>query len=177
MARRNYLPRTPTRSNPTQELVDPVLVEIFYTEREFLDRELINIVTENQSLGGTMNAFRFEGELYSLVNMRSIRGIDISYLHPSLEKAMKRYVKRTDQLQIDMKRLRHALSMVISKCRHHQDVRDVLPDVIANKIPAFQSLDRIREEGFVLRDKPELLAQFNEAMDIALTYQANRLLY
>jgi hypothetical protein len=56
-------------------------------------------------------------------------------------------------------------------------VRDVLPDVIGNKIPELQGIVRLKPEGYVLRDKPVLLKQFNDCMEIALIYQANQLIY
>jgi|TARA_B110000902_G_scaffold89221_1_gene105952 hypothetical protein len=173
----SYRVRRPINKNPVVGLVDPVLVEIFSNERKLLDTSLNNIIKENQTLGGTMGCFRFNGEILSVTSLRLNLGSIIKDIHPDLVGSAQRYALRCEKLTADVKKLRHALSTVIGKCSHPQDVRDVLPDVIGNKIPELQGIDRLKPEGHVLRDKPALLKQFNECMEIALVYQANQLIY
>jgi hypothetical protein len=173
----SYRIRRPINKNPVVNLVDPVLAEIFSNERKLLDKSLNNITKENQTLGGTMGCFRFNGEILSVTPLRLNLGLIIKDIHPDLVGSAQRYTLRCEKLRADIQKLRHALSTVIGKCSHLQDVRDVLPDVIGNKIPELQGLDRLKPEGYVLRDKPSLLKQFNECMEIALLYQANQLIY
>jgi hypothetical protein len=164
-------------SNPYQGLVDPVLVEIFSGEKLHLNKVLDSILRENQQMGGTMNAFRYESHLYSSVDPKTLRSVSVSDLNSTLVKPVKRYIKDLNQLKIDMMKLRNALSMVLTKCHNIQDCRDALPDIISSKIPEMRGMERIKEEGHVLRNKPELLNQFKQVMEIGLYYQANRLIY
>lgn len=160
-----------------KSLIDPVLAEIFGKEQDHLDSVLSNLIDQNQALGGTMNAFRVDGKLVSLIPIKHLRGVKISPLSSDLEASYRRYDDRQSQLNSDKKKILHALSMVVSKCRHAQDLRDCLPDVISNQIPAFQRMERMNQEGFVLNEHPMLLKQYQKAMDIALYYQANRLIH
>jgi hypothetical protein len=169
--------RRPINKNPVVNLVDPVLVGIFCDERKLLDTSLINLTKENQTLGGTMGCFRFNGDILTVNSLRLTLGSTIKDIHPDLVGSAERYTLRCEKLKADVKKLRHALSTVIGKCSDRQDVRDVLPDVIGNKIPALQGIVRLKPEGYVLRDKPVLLKQFNDCMEIALIYQANQLIY
>lgn len=173
MVRFNKLPQN---SNISNRYIDPILVEIFSGEQNSLDKQLMYLVVENQAMGGTMNAFTTTDGISAVVPHSTLRGVKIAPLHMSLMSMYDRYKTRSTKLKKDMKKIRHALSMVLSKCTHEQDIRDIIPDVIANKVPELKGIPRHREEGFILIDRPSLLKQFNDSMEIAFFYQANRLM-
>lgn len=158
-------------------LIEIALAEIFQPEREQMQRTLEGLVRENQSRGGTMNAFRYEGLLYSVIPLKHVIHDRPRDLDPTLEKSFLRYQKRMDRFERDFKKIRQAISMVVSKCRSQQQLRDALPDSITHLVPGLKDLPRHDIEGCVLKDKPHLHRQFTEAMDIALDYIANRLIY
>lgn len=164
-------------SNPNKAIIDKALISMLSYEQGLLDKTLSNIVRENQNLGGTMNGFRFDGFLYCITNVSDMRFQNVKQLHQSLIQEFQTYLVRTQQLKKNINYIRNALSTVLSKCKHLQDCRDVLPDLLVNQIDELKTLPRIREEGFVLKNNPLLFKQFTEAMDLVAHYHANKLLY
>lgn len=176
-ARNPRIRRQEQYRNPMQDLIDAVLLETFQHEQERLKNDFEQLVIENQTRGGTMNGFRYEGLLYAVIPLNKFRQENIANLAEDLVPAFQRYMESKNRLEKDIQRIRNSLSVVLNKCRHPQDVRDVLPEVIVCKVDKFRGMDRIREEGWVLRDFPHLKAQFESAIELLCFYQANRLIY
>lgn len=168
--------RRASKSNVFAQVVEGVIIEMLVEEYTYQDQKLHELVRENQALGGTMNGYRYDGDLYTVTSYKDLRGIAIKDIHPSLAEKARVLVLRKERLKKDETKLRNALSTVLSKCQTLQEMRDVLPDVIANKINQFQSMERVQEMGHVLDTMPHLKTQFENAMDIALRYHAARLL-
>jgi hypothetical protein len=162
-------------TTPNQHLIDPVLVKIFTEEKQYLDGLFNDIIERNQAKGGSMNAFRYNGSSYTNTSIKDTRN-DIRELHPDLHAEFDTYLESLLQLQKDTNRIKNMLSTVMRKCAHPQDFRDVLPDALSCDIPELSELDRIRDEGWVFRQEPMKLQQFQAVMDLAINYIARRLI-
>jgi hypothetical protein len=177
MARLPLLKRSREYINPIQELINGLLEDLFSHETKSLSDLLQKIVIENQSLGGTMNVFLFESLHYSHLPphlVKDVRGV--RELHRDLHPKMQRYLLRLSKITRDKRFVTNAFSPLTQKCHSLQDMRDALPEVLISRVPTFSNLDRMRDEGWVIEDNPLLFKQFQEAVDIVLTYQANRLI-
>lgn len=162
-------------TTPNQHLIDPVLVKIFTEERQYLNDIFNDIIEQNQIKGGSMNAFRYNGSSYTNTSIKETRS-DIRELHPDLHKEFDTYLASLLQLQKDTNCIKNMLSTVMRKCEHPQDFRDVLPDALSCDIPELSGLERIRDEGWVFRQEPMKLQQFQAVMDLAINYIARRLI-
>lgn len=156
-------------------IVSHAFSELFEPEKKAQRRKLELLIVENQAMGGTMGAFRFEGILITLQSTKAFRGQEVLCLRKELEPAYRLIQKAEKNLSQDILRIKQALSMVVPKCRNLQDLRDNLPEAMVSKIPSLSSIPRINEEGFSLNDRPHLIDQFRKASDLVFRYQANRL--
>lgn len=169
--------RVAAHVNDVQEMVNVLVQQVFSYEIEAIAASLTDLVKENQTLGGTLNAFIYSGKTYSLIQNRFIRGLSINPLHPSLEAQADRYIDRQDRVITDHRRIINSMSVVTNKCTSRQDIRDVLPETLVVLVPQLAQMERLREEGFLIKFNPVLKKQFQDTVNLLLDYQANRLLY
>lgn len=159
-----------------KRLVVPMINEILLEEWNRLQKRLKDITTENQALGGTMNAFRYDGRLRGVVPLASLRGMKVKDLHPSLCDTFQYYLENVEQLQSDMAKIRCGLSVALVRCKTKQNVRDMLPDAVVTHIADLRGIDRMNPEGFLLQDTPVLQEQFSETVNLILDYMTRKLL-
>ena len=169
--------RNPMYVNPVMELLNPVVDALLDDESTRLKGVLHDLLIRNHALGGTQDAFVHGGEVFHLIPRRFLRNVEIKSVHPSLADEAEDLRQKRSNVERDKRRLRQALSVVIPKCRTKQEVRDVLPETLVTSIPDFKGMEREREEGFILNDHPRLKAQYQKAVELALYYQANQLIY
>jgi hypothetical protein len=163
--------------DPVMALLTPVVDGLLSDEATRLTKILQGLLTRNHSLGGHLNAFLHDGEVFHILPRRLFRSDRIKPLHPSLAGEVDHLRMLRGNVKRDRQRLHQALSVVVPKCRDKQAVRDVLPETLVAAIPAFRGMARQQEEGFILDSHSVLLRQYTEAVDLALSYQANQLIY
>lgn len=162
--------------NPVQELVHPLIKDLVQGELAFLRSWLERLVLKNQEAGGTPNAFIFEAEVYSHIPLHERRGLHVEpilSLFVDEARALKEQLAKANRAEMQIKQ---ALSLVASKCRHIQDVRDVLPETLVMAIPELAKLERMRPEGFILSENPLMAKRYNDAIDLLLELQSNKLI-
>jgi hypothetical protein len=178
MARQPLFKRVREFVNPVQDVINQLVNNLFEHELKNIDETFHKLVIENQSLGGTMNVFLHDGLRYSHLPHHLIKDVkEVRELHPSLVPSMERHLTRKRNAEQDKRFVLNALSVVGQKCTTIQDMRDVLPEALVTEIPFMRNLPRMRDEGWVLDEHPQLLKQFQAAVEIILIYQVNRLLY
>lgn len=159
------------------ELLNPVVDGIMEKERKRLNGVLNKLLINNSQYGGNKSAFIHMGEFYSLIPRKYLRNEQVDAIHPSLSEEAEDLRQLRAKLDLDTKRLRQALAVVIPKCRDKQALRDVLPETLVMAIPEFQGMDRLSEEGYLLNEYPVLKRQYDQAVETALYYQANQLIF
>lgn len=164
-------------SNPLSAIVDHAVVSIFQAEEEYQKQVFEKILIENQALGGTIGAFKYRFEVFGLIPGKQAMKMDIKRLDTSLEDKIERYLKAKKQMLKDITKVRNGLAVVIAKCRGAQAARDALPDTLVNLIPELRDIERISEEGAILKEHPQLRKQFETAVNLSIDYQARRLIY
>ena len=65
----------------------------------------------------------------------------------------------------------------MSRCESPQDLRDALPEPLVRMFPTLSVLPRIRPEGWVIQENPELFDEFQNVVNLVLHYQVNHLIY
>lgn len=159
------------------ELLNPVVDGIMEKERKRLNGVLNMLLIKNAEHGGNKSAFIHMGEVYCLIPRKYLRNEKVDVIHPSLSSEAEDLRLLRAKLDLDTKRMRQALAVVIPKCRDKQALRDVLPETLVMAIPEFQGMERLSEEGYLLAEHPILKRQYDQAVEIALYYQANQLIF
>lgn len=163
--------------NPVMELLNPVVDGIMEKERKRLNGVLSKLLIKNAETGGNKSAYIHMGDFYSLIPRKYLRNEKVDAIHSSLVSEAEELRQLLAKLDHDTKRIRQALAVVIPKCRDKQSLRDVLPETLVMAIPEFQGMERLSEEGFLLNEFPLLKRQYDQAVEIALYYQANQLIF
>jgi len=158
-------------------LLQPMVEALMTTEADRLKGQLQTLLKQNVEQGGSKDAYTHRGEVYSLLPRVYLRGTTILPITPSLVPQAEDYRLSLQAVERDTRRIRQALSVVVPRCSSKQEIRDVLPESLAAQIPDFRGMERHHTEGFVLKDMPDHLEQFQEAMNLAISYQANQLIF
>lgn len=169
--------RNPLYVDPVSELLGPVCSALLARETKRLNAVRVSLIQKNGNIGGSPDGFLYAGKVYTELRGPARHGKIFKPIAKQLEQDAYDLVFLTDRLEADGQILRQSLSVVIPLCRTKQDVRDVLPETLVADIPTFRGIPRQREEGFALNEKPLLKAQYKKAVEIALYYRVNQLIY
>lgn len=163
--------------DPVMELLNPVVDSIMEKERKRLNEVLNKLLIKNADHGGNKSAYIHMGHVYCLIPRKYLRNEKVDIIHPSLAEEAEDLRLLLSKLEHDTKRLRQALAVVIPRCRDKQALRDALPETLVMAISAFQGMERLSEEGYLLAEHPVLKRQYDQAVELALYYQANQLIF
>ena len=166
--------------NSTQinEIIKALTSALFMAETKRLKKRELELVAENRSLSsGHYDGFFYQGRFYTDLD-RSIasKGIKAS-LHPSLVPSMERHIKDRREVEFDRLRVMQALALLLKDVRTAQDLRDALPNQLAEMIDQIKGMERSRPEGFTLMTDPRKIKQYQKLREKIEFYTAARLLY
>lgn len=162
---------------PKTTLIQVVLSDLLQFERKRLEGVLEKILQTNRKHGRSGNAFIHQGQVYSLLPICQIRGEPITEPHPAVTEDLDYYLNQKEELIRSEQRLKQGLSVVVGRCKTIQDLRNALPDILVHELPSLRGLSRTEPEGAMLESRPKLREQFEQTIDLALTFAAKRLFY
>jgi uncharacterized membrane protein YqiK len=163
--------------SPLFATVTFLLKTLFEREEAYLLKRQNQMIVKNQSLGGTPDGFRHNGIIYSqLVGRMRAMGVYKS-LHASLDAEMMSIVNDQKIVAYDKERIKMAFVLVLRAAKTFQDIRDALPNTVAELIPECRHLERCRPEAFTLADNPKSYTQYMTRREKVDFYVAARLLY
>lgn len=169
--------RNPIYVNHVQSLIDSLLNSIKEYENKYFHKWTSKLVKENHELGGHRDAYYYRGILFHVNPRHWFRDDVIPPIHQSLEPAAEDLLDTKEELESQLRSIRHAFSLVARKAHSRQDMRDILPDALVIDIPELKDLSRTREEGFLFEPGTQHRKQFDHAVDLCLSLQAHRLYY
>lgn len=166
--------------NSTQinEIIKALTSALFMAEIKRLKKRELELVAENRSLSSEhYDGFFYQGKFYTDLD-RSIaaKGIKAS-LHPSLVSSMEAHAKDKAEVEFDRLRVKQALSLLLKDVRTAQDLRDALPNQLAEMIDQIKGMERSRPEGFTLMTDSRKIKQYQKLREKIEFYTAARLLY
>ena len=166
--------------NSTQinEIIKALTSALFMAETKRLKKRELELVAENRSLSSKhYDGFFYQGQFYTDLD-RSIasKGIKAS-LHPSLVPSMERHIKDKKEVEFDRLRVKQALALLLKDVRTAQDLRDALPNQLAEMIDQIKGMERSRPEGFTLMTDQRKIKQYQKLREKIEFYTAARLLY
>lgn len=166
--------------NSTQinEIIKALTNALFKAETKRLKKRELELVGENRSLFSEQyNGFFYQGQFYTdLDRSLASKGIKTS-LHPSLVPSMERHIKDKKEVEFDRLRVKQALALLLKDVRTAQDLRDALPNRLAEMIDQIKGMERSRPEGFTLMTDPRKIKQYQKLRENIEFYTAARLLY
>lgn len=163
---------------PTLINFKPVVDEMVIQEQASIERTIKRIQDANAELGGSKEGFYFDGQLYSHRKPFELRGMKIHPLDASLTSRAKSLQNRITRVKKDSVALLQGLAVVSKRCESRQQLRDALPDVLVRKVPELMRFTRKDEEGWVFKNDPKQMKQFQTTVvGIALRFEADRLMH
>ena len=160
------------------QIIDALIVSLFKAENDRLKKRELEMVSENRKISiEHFDGFFYQGQYYTdLDRTLAAKGIK-SGLHPSLVPQMERHIKDKREVEFDRLRVKQALALVLKGCRTAQDLRDALPNQLADMIDQIKSMPRSRPEGFTIMDDPRKFKQYQTLREKIDFYTTTRLLY
>lgn len=160
------------------KVIDALIIELMKPESTRLKKRELELVRENRKVSsGNFDGFFYQGKYYTdLDKSVASKGIK-SGLHSSLVQSMEVFVSDEKIVKNDQHRMKQALALVLKDCRTAQDLRDALPNQLAEMIDQIKDLPRQRPEGFTLMADPRKLQQYQTLREKIEFYTATRLLY
>ena len=166
--------------NPTQinEIIKALTSALFMAETKRLKKRELELVAENRSLSSEhYDGFFYQGQFYTdLDRSLAAKGTKAS-LHPSLVPSMEKHIKDKKEVEFDRLRVKQALALLLKDVRTAQDLRDALPNQLAEMIDQIKDMERSRPEGFTLMTDSRKIKQYQKLREKIEFYTAARLLY
>ena len=160
------------------EIIRALTDALFSAETKRLRKREFDLVAENRSLSSQhYDGFFFQGQFYTdLDRSLASKGIKTS-LHPSLVPSMERHIKDKKEVEFDRLRVKQALALLLKDVQTAQDLRDALPNQLAEMIDQIKEMKRSRPEGFTLMTDSRKIKQYQKLREKIEFYMAARLLY
>ena len=160
------------------EIIRALTDVLFSAETKRLRKRELDLVAENRSLSSEhYDGFFYQGQFYTdLDRSLAAKGTKTS-LHPSLVPNMERHIKDKKEVEFDRLRVKQALALLLKDVRTAQDLRDALPNQLAEMIDQIKGMERSRPEGFTLMTDPRKIKQYQKLREKIEFYTAARLLY
>ena len=160
------------------EIIRALTDALFSAETKRLRKREFDLVAENRSLSSQhYDGFFFQGQFYTdLDRSLAAKGIKTS-LHPSLVPSMERHIKDKKEVEFDRLRVKQALALLLKDVQTAQDLRDALPNQLAEMIDQIKKMKRSRPEGFTLMTDSRKIKQYQKLREKIEFYTAARLLY
>jgi len=149
---------------PTPDLVDYIAGNIAFHIEDTNYREAGELLTLNAQATGRYG-FTYGGRFYdhTALKRNSYRQPDPSILH----RVQTHYLAVT-KFNSKLTRLKQGLTLPLRVCKTHQDIRDMLPDVVSY-LPLLSSYLRTRPVAYALQDNPQQMQEYEETCDL-ITY-------
>lgn len=158
-------------------IIKQVVDYILQHDKDRLRNQLNNINRENIKLGGMHYGFVYGGEFYtSLPAKERLKAVRIA-LDESLNAQMHDYVVTKKIIEQDKIRIEQTLHALLIGCITWQDVRDALPNGIAEILPETKDLPRTREEAFNLVGNERAKRQYERNSALIAKYLMARFMF
>lgn len=166
--------------NTISEILDEILSYLFQGEYRRLGAWVNRLVRENAEAYGDSNlqGFVHNGVVYKPTDLKlPNQAVKRRGLHPSVMPTMDAYLRDVYLLMNDKAFIRQALFKVIDGCDNPQELRDALPNCLADAVACTRGLDRRGEMAFTIRDNARAMRDFEKILPRIEMYAAARLLY
>lgn len=160
-----------------QPVITAVCAILFEAEFRRLNSNMDKIITNNNDLlHAQYDGLIHNGTRYRLSNI--IKGYSgFPAAHPELWDAVVAHSKDMDRVDHDNKMIKQILFKLTTDCISMQDLRDALPDCLANLVDKLHLYDRTREEAYTISNDERAVRQYITLRPKIEFYCMARLIY
>lgn len=171
--------KMPARNSSYFRLIQKFLEDLFVAEKRRLNKSITDLINQNNELKGEQGAgFLYMGEYYTATGFRVMgSGTKKLTLHDSLTDKMEWHIKSASRVADEERMIGQIIFKLLMPCNTLQEMRDTLPDFLAEMIPALKPLPRQDEPGCSIKDDPRSWRQFQKLHERMEFYAAARLIY
>jgi hypothetical protein len=147
---------------------------VFDEETQRIQREFGALCFENSKYREPAHCFVLDGKVYTDGDRRAFREKK-QPLHPTLLDRGRKAAQDQDRLKADRSYLTTFLNQTLGACQTVQDMRDALPNVLAEQVTpqGLNQLPRVKPEGFQFLDGR--MKTYTAARDLIFRYLADKL--
>lgn len=162
----------------THEVIDHIITVLFEPDRRRIEAWIDRMIAKNEEAMGKTNVhcFIYNGDFYRQSNVRGF----IQY-RPALEYAlwpeMDKLVADQRQVENDKAFCKQALVMLLEPCGTIQEIRDALPDCVAEVMPQLQGLERRYAPLWSISGNPRAQRQVAKIMPKLEMYSVTRMMF
>lgn len=131
--------------------INVIFEEMFAPQERRLQLRIDDLHRQNQEITRTrLDGFMYMGRFYKPIDVPNGPGTRQT-LHLDLWDDMNAHLKDRQNVEHDKQLIRACLFWLLEPCRDLQEIRDTLPDCVAQLCyPEIQALERMRNPGFTL---------------------------
>lgn len=160
------------------DIIVELVNKLFEHECRRLNKISDTIVQKNREISDDHpDAFYYGGIYFSDHYTTIRRGVAIGKLDPSLIPEVTEYLEEEKRIRFDQQMVRQALALTLTGIETIQDLRDALPNQLAEMLEATKHLNRTRPEAFMIQDDPRKMKQYQKLREKVEYYSATRLIY
>ncbi len=166
---------------PTKFAIIPILDFVFAPDEEHVKKQTLQLIDENYMFSDNPFGFLHRGQTFStdtkmFFTAKSVRN-SMCHLDKSLSDRGDALIEDTNNLNRDRQLVTQWLSALLIGLKSLQDVRDALPDIAVNALPDLRGLERTRDVGWPLLNKPFGLFNYEKGYRLFVDCLANRMLF
>lgn len=170
--------KMPTKNSSYYQLIQTFLKELFVGEQRRLNKSIADLTMANNELKGVQaHGFLFNGEFYTAPGFKAMGNVKKENLHDSLTAKAEWHIKSADRVATEERMIGQVIFKLLGPCTTLQDMRDTLPDFLAEIIPALKNLPRHNEVGCSLSGDTRGSRQLEKWLPRMEFYAAARLIY
>lgn len=142
-------------------------------------RKLLAEIQDTHALKYGCRAFMLDGKPVWNGDAVAARQGQKKPLDLPLQDDARRYVAKLNKIRVDEQRLTNFFGTVSQRCFELQDFRDVLPDMVVERMEPHEIslLPRTREPGYAFTSSPAKAKLYQDGVDIMLHYLVNELVF
>ena len=158
-------------------LIQVLCNKLFEREEARIDSVLKTIWTKNIALSRVNHdGFIYKGDYYrpkSLPNAASVKAI----LHSELDDTMEAFLVDQQRVKDERKTIEQVLTKLLRPCQDFTEIRNALPNCLADLLEQTQGIQRTSEEAWTLAQDERGMRQYLKVRPLMEFYSAARLLY
>lgn len=169
----------PQKGSSYYTLIQHLTKELFVGEQRRIRATISKLIEDNNEIRGVSAiGFYYNGDRFTTPDFKSVPGSGtFATLDDSLVPRMDKLERSSHKLANEESLIGQAVYLALTPCTTLQEMRNTLPDCMADMLPALKDLERTGSVGCSLEDNPRAHGQFMEYLPRIEFYSAARLIY
>jgi hypothetical protein len=159
------------------DVVMDIVTTLFEPDKRRLAAWVDRLIERNDEIIGFANhAFIYNGQQFRQSNVKGVIKVFPS-LDYSLWDEADQFIADSKAIDQDKSFVRQALVRLMAPCLNAQDIRNALPECLADCIPALREYDRTAPEFYTIANNPRAQRQIAKIMPKLELYSVTRMMF